>query len=884
MKAGAEMNATWGRRTNTIDNRRRACSLVIDVLDPSLALYDTLVNEDNSESDFSIVATDSTGTYTLNMRVRLDEVSTDLVPDTRQQVTRIYCYDGQAELDNVDAIIQTSSTFHNLYRSILASTAISQDIEYYSAHYAENVAGSGALLDLMRLYRLDLIFAEEGRKIDSMGGQLDSLLEGLGMWSINGLDGRWHVKNEFGLGSTHNDRSAQYFTAASTSITTLNTLAASLQTLVPSNIERSTTRRPIRAVQAVEVDRGNGRTFFTVDVMKHGDFENGWTDANTHEVWTTVEGSYSRDTQADTGTYSLKLPSGSNRADQKLLRFAGGLQDIDIEVALRYSFESDSASTTKTGTSFLSLRYANDLTLDTKIGDAGSTWQDIVGSIALNTGIVANGASLIWTTLITTIYGPLPDFDGNLKVSVNNALANFAARFDTLEVRVKRGEDGLARFRSVTGRYDLSGNLIGSGDVVRQRVPWYNGIIGTDETEDGTRDEVIPMMQVLTTAGGSWVQASQFRSFAGGFTANQYDDLFELTGEVRIAQQERTLEQIEGSVMEIVPHERALQYGAKTYLQAFTEIDFRTEVTKFVALERAGIIPSNPPLTAIYFAEEARVRKVAVSDTLPFADSTIISSITSGRENMQLKVDEPARFIFLLQFTTADSREKHLVRYNLDGSAEDDKISWLTSGVWTATAFTVARSAQRVYVIESRTDTNGFQIVSYDYEGNVVETVYSQPDTFTFGQGLGISPSEDYLFWVEDNNDFSPYYRLYRLDLINGGAPVSMGVPTNAVFSSGGTSPDSILIDSLDANGIFTNIGLDITKWPYPDGASESTVTTNPGTPAMTLDRVNQKIYYNGIGVTTGKQEIRRIGYDSSSDEEVFNGSADIVSIDSGYN
>lgn len=605
--AGAEMTGRWGFNTGTFDERIRAAELRLEVVDPDLVLYNTLVDTTKTESDFKLKLTDSTGTYILRMRVRLDEVATMLVAGLEEQVTSLYAYCSMADLANIDAVILSSSTIHNLFRLILVSSGIGQNIEYYIAHHAENMSASGALLDFQRLNRLDLIFAEEGRKIDSMYDQLRSMLEGFGAVAINGLDGQWHVKHEYSLGEVKTDRGAQSYDFVAGSLST-GSITQTTKTLTDDILSRNTIKTPLPPVQAVQVDRGNGRDFFSVDVVKHGDFEYGWVSATESEVWETNQGTgIARSTNSDTGVYSGVLASGSNQVTQSLVRMAGGYQDIDVEVAIRYALESINANNTKTGTAFLNLRFFNPTTVDLTNGDPGGDWttDPINGAISLDAAVVTSGSSLVWTTLITTVYGPLPDYDGELGIRINSSVAEFQSYFDTFEVRLKRGDNAKMDFRAVSGRYDLSGNLIGSGGIVQQRVPWYNGLLGLDPGDDGTRDSVHPMVQVLTTTLGSWIQASQFKSLVSGFTTDEYDDLFNLTSAIRIARQSETASQIEGEVCEIVPHEMPMLYDGKRYVQQYTEIDFKREVTRFVANEKINVgVSGADSATKIFFVGE----------------------------------------------------------------------------------------------------------------------------------------------------------------------------------------------------------------------------------------------------------------------------------------
>lgn len=875
---GAVMIGRWGFNTGTFDDRIRASELALEVVDPELVLYNTLIDTSKSESDFKIKITDSTGTYTLRMKVRLDEVSTLFTSGLEHQVTRLFAYCGMAEMKNIDAVVLASSTLNNLFRLILISSGIGQNIEYYLAHYAENADSTLNILDSHRLNRLDLIYAEEGRKIDSMYDQLAGLMDGYGAIVTNGLDGKWHVKHEYSLGETKTDRGAQSYDFVAGSLSTLNTLAMSSKSVTSDILARSTIKYPLPPIQAVQVERGNARTFFTVDIVKHGDMENGWLGGGEHEVWEETQGSLSIESgEPDTGSFAMCIPSGSNQITQKLLRFAGGYQDIDVEVALRYALRSLSTTvTTKSGSHFVTLSYFNETTADTTAGDPGGDWttDPINGAIALSAAAVTAGASLVYTTLVTTIYGPLPDYDGNLRIRLNSSLADFQAYYDTIEVRLKKGDNAKFNFRAVSGRYDVSGNLIGSGGVAEQRVQFYNGIIGLDNDGDDARDSTHAMMQVITTAAGDWIQASDYLTLIDG-VSTAYSDLFELVAGIRIGRQSQTSEGIEGEIMDIVPHHHPLVIAGATYLQQYTEIDFRTEVTRFVAFKKEGaeVALVDPP--TLYIAKDDEYGYATIGASTPWTYNTLSSTVT-GREVDSIRADVLNGFLWGLEYSTSDSDDKFLTKRSLaTGALIDTPISWNGSGT-TAQSFAIHRANQRIYVAVKNTSTQAAGVYEYNYAGTLLRTLFA-PAVGNI-TAVCVSPNGSYLYFRHKKTGLGPFDRLYQTTLIDGVSNIITGT-----FTYGQSSGVSLDIGVVDPDaGIFINAFSNIVSFPYPDGGSETVVTTNPAHNALAIDRFNQWLYYAG---TTFQYKVSRIGYDGTGGGEVmYEGSGnDIQSLCIGY-
>ena len=435
-KSGNEILIEWGRQSSGLDDLLHASYLEVSVIDPSQVIFNDLSGDSEVESNFLLVATDSTGNYTWRGRVRLNQTQTALYDELGVRVTVIYAYCGLSQLKDIDAVTLTSSTMHNTVKTILASHATDQDIEYLTGNYPSRVASSGPVLDLFRLNRLDLIYSDagpqfverggklieirkgtSGRKASDMRKQFEGILQGLGAVCFNGLDGKWHVKNRLGIGEeVTGKRGAQHYSASSGVLTTLNTLSASLYTTNSRLVSASATKQPLRPVQAVEIERGNTRGYVTVDVMRGGGFENAWATTTSHGAIDDDESDdYSRSTDSDTGTYSLSF-SGQKSIHIRGPFFAGGNQEIDIEWAIRYAFRSLSASTVSAIMGIIP-RIKGDNNIVTYTG--GLYWSN--GSLTgfqVSTTAVGSADSLVWETLVTTTRGPMPTEDGYLDLDL----------------------------------------------------------------------------------------------------------------------------------------------------------------------------------------------------------------------------------------------------------------------------------------------------------------------------------------------------------------------------------------------------------------------------------------------------------------------------------
>ena len=182
------------------------------------------------------------------------------------------------------------------------------------------------------------------------------------------------------------------------------------------------------------------------------------------------------------------------------------------------------------------------------------------------------------------------------------ATTTFNTYIDNVEIRIKSGDNATANFKSVFADYDLSGNIIGEGDVVKRSRIWFNGVLGIDSDGDDVRDTLVETVQVNPTSVGAasdWEQVTQWQSEVFGFT-DSYHDLAKLNGDIRLSESENPGLMLSGEIAEIVPPETALSYNDDTYVQTYTQIDLRQEITKFVAVRKQATYGFPDP--TIYFS------------------------------------------------------------------------------------------------------------------------------------------------------------------------------------------------------------------------------------------------------------------------------------------
>ena len=857
---GREMRCAWGRKTNTLDSRMRAAEMSFEVYDPDLSVYNYLSDETRQESDFYFEMSDSTGTYTLRMRIRLDEIETFLVDNLREHVTKIYCYCSLAEMKNIDAYTPTSSTLGSLIGHILISNGISQNIEIAAQHYPKNIASTGVLWDLMRLNRLDLIFIESGRKQHNMYDQLKGLLEGFGMWAFTGLDGQWHVKHEYALGDTlTSKRGAFRYDVSSGALVTLNTLQGNVFSLVDRTIDGATIRRPIKAVQAIEVNRGNpSDKFITVDLVRFGDFEEGWVSDTEHCSWTAVN----RSTDSDTGTYAALISSGTV-AYIDLPRFSGA-QNIDFELAMRLAIKenTNAAGASRTAQAFLyHLNTVTDGTTPIAYGQPDG-WSESIAGIAIVTNSVGAASTPVYSTFLTSFRGPLVDEDGFFRLNLL-PLAGLPVKVyvDTVELRVKSGENAKGDFTGVNALYDNSNVIIGTGEVVEQRVQWFNGLLGLDPDDDGDRDSVHEMMQVLTTASGDWIQMAEFNTEVFGFTGIDYNDPFELMSDIRISQQNKTIEQIEGKLLGLAPPDYVVRYNSNDYLQVFTEIDFMTEVTEFVATRKILGSKEQLEFTNLFAGMDESGFSAGPDNMITSfdgpADITSVpwdSSITPWDDYKVYEESGTSTFNFL-RVDIAENKMffKRASNYLYCTDLEGNNLITTTVQIQ---SMGIDRVSKRIYVYNLVSQ----DIECYDYDLNLIAGIYSISSGASGIGGIAVNQTGTELVFIETNAGSSTDDFLYRLDL-------STFVRTEMldITSLGVTSPSDFQVNIDEAEGImvFGNRNT-IYKSDYPTASGWSTLAT-PNNSANTLNRVDKKIIY---GDSMGN--VNQMDYDGSNQEIIL--------------
>ena len=883
--SGREIKATWGRQTNDFDSRIRAAEMEIDIYDPSFAVYNYLSDTTKQESDFYIEATDSSGTYTLRMKIRLDELETMLVDNLRTQITRVYCYCGMAEMKTIDAVTATSMSFGDLFGKILISNGISQDIEYVSQHWPKNIAATGVVYDLMRLNRLDLIFIEDGRKKHNMYDQLKGLLEGFGLTAFTGMDGQWHVKHEYALGDTlTGKRGTMKYDVNAGTLTTLNTVTGRSFSLVNALVNDTAMKRPLKPVQAVEVSRGNpSGKFITVDMVRFGDFEEGWVSATEHIDWDLD--SASRTTESDTGTYAIHLDPESE-AVQELPRVAGG-QNIDLEVAVNLAFRESSGAAGLAGRDLhVTIGYftrgkGTDNSNQTVVAyDTNGGWAEYpeeidtppklrsIPEIQLSTTSVGAASTLIYSAAVTTLRGPLPNIDGFLYVSLvgdkdSTATPNYETYVDNVEVRFKSGDEGRSDFIGVTALFDDDNELIPDGAIVEQRVQWWNGILGIDDGGDGVRDSIHEMFQVLTTASGDWLQASKIESEVFLYSSNEYADIFELVGDVRISQQSETITQIEGTLLGIAPPDYVIRYNDVDYVQVFTEIDLIRETTKFIAnqkligsietlevtdlwatFEETGSSAGPDNYIARFTVPDDITSVPWNTDSAPW-DTYKIYERSGGTALQHIIADRSSDALFF-----RDTASFYLYKTKLDGSGV------VTSSIPFDGGIGLDRINKLVYVYNFSTG----RIEEYDYDLNFVRAIYTKPGGTTNIGGLAMDNNSTFLVFAEQNilSGTDDIYYKYRISTFG----QSQLVDITSLGISGFGALDAHI--DTDEDKLFFASGTSIYSTSFTTGASISTILT-PGAAAFCLNRKDKKIvYFDGNG------DLYQANYDGSSPERVL--------------
>ena len=902
--SGREMRIAWGRQTNGFDSRVRASELWFDILDPDLLVYNSMSDSSYDESDWYITFVGSLGEYSMTMRVRLDEMETLYSSRIRSRVTRVYCYCGMADMREIDAITATSSTFGSLIAECLISNGISQDIDVLSQHYANNIASSGVVWDLMRLNRLDLIYVDDGRKAHNMYDQLKGFMEGMGLTVMNTMHDKWVVMHEYATGETLSGlRGAMRYAVSPGSFTTLNTWQGYRYEIHESlgNVRSGMTRRPIRPVQAVEQNRGNKASdkFVTVDLIRFGGFEDGWTSDSAHSSWLSYDATpFRRSTDSDTGTYAMAITPNAGVV-QNLVRLAGG-QNLDFEVTARVAMREQSASAGSSRQFQLLFRLWNtvlDGTTPVAWGDPEG-WEDSINVLLFTTDSVGAASSLIYSTIVTMFRGPIPDEEGYAELTIFNTNTTKELFIDSVEVRLKKGDDPLAQFVGVNARYGLetvspfNSFRIGTGEVVEQSVQWMNAFMGLDPDGDGDRDEIVPMMQALTSASGSWVDFGDWVSEVNGYNSQAYSDILDLAGSIRIAQQSSTIEQIECELLDIVPPYYAIGLDQRDYTQIFTDIDLIRETTRSIANRK--IINSSTITTAryIYWGDNSqRVRRAEVDPAnTPWTADTLFTLPGTYNLIVAVHIDELANggrgYAFVLARLAAGGR--HLLRLDLlDGGnltvIYDDTQSYLLS-------MDIARNSQSIYFCLDRTGgTATYSIVKYDYEGNSLGTVKYEP-TGDKAQWIAVNEAETILYYRHyRTNGFGADEDEVRAHLLADGTETDLG---STAFDNSGEISRAV-VDAqqgkIFSNGEIGGTDFKIVHRPLTPSTETDWITAgnNIESIGLAVDHLRQKGIYIVEG--GGEEDIYWASLGDPSDAQVVyrspNGTGDsIIDICTGYN
>lgn len=851
----------WGEQTNELDDRVLASDMRIDILDPGSVIYLDLSTTLLEEEDFEILLTDSTSTYTYRAHVRLDTVRTFLVDNLETPITTLYAYDGLTNFAEIDAQLDTTKTFHDIFRVALASENIGQDIQYISALYPENVSASGAVLDQIRLNRLDLIFAEEGRKIDNQSSQIKGLLEALDLALWNGFDGQWHVKNRFALGEDVPDRAPQLYTHASTSVATNSTLSQTTFAATDPLWRRIPFKQIGRPIQNVEISQGTDRDFITTDIIKHGDMETGWISTTEHDVWRVDGGGdILQDAQADTGSFSLRLGTATSIVRQETL-YQAASQKRRFNIVYRYAHELTLVGAAATATTAIELTLEPfDTTLPLYYADATS-WSTTSAHFTVSQTPAANGAGLSWATFDQLIEADLPAVDGIIRLQfTGNINADWWSYVDNVELSIQDKDNvDINNFRSVYTRLDDSGAAVNKGEVVRQARAWFAGILGLDTDADDVRDETHRMLQADPSGvGTSWEQASRWTSEVDAQTGLLFTDLGELSAAVRIAQQQTNIELVEGEVMGIVPPETALTYEGDTYVPVYSEVDLQKETTKLVLVKKQLNLGS-PSVNKIWvLAEDDEVWSMPVdSFTL---SSVFTPSLSASHVAAYLVVDQGAGLIFILSSHTS-LVDYEINKWDLAGGSKTNVLTVAGD----ATHVALDRLNQRIYYVHGSS-----QMRSCTYTGADITTHFTKT-VINGGPFINSGHTKLYFHSVTGGTQTQWYMDLSDDSLTQFGSYSGLSTGANgegAVHES----QDLYFANKQNASThkvvISTGVGTQLNNDPFL------------GSQGMTIDRGRSKLYFTE-GVNG---EIHQMNYDSTGEVTVatIGGGIEALSLSTG--
>ena len=284
--------------------------------------------------------------------------------------------------------------------------------------------------------------------------------------------------------------------------------------------------------------------------------------------------------------------------------------------------------------------------------------------------------------------------------------------------------------------------------------------------------------------------------------------------------------------------------------------------------------------THVYFSNSDKIKKAAILDSGSYTIETIKSSITTGRSIDEVRVDEGDGYIFVKETVDSSTDDRHLVRYKIDGTDQNDIVSWESSPTYKLAAFALARQSSKIYCMEVTVATNGYRVTRRDYDGTLEATLFTDSDHVTGAQGHGIAVSSDetYIFFRSRSGTNDNFYR----HQISNGAEVDIHDITDNQSNGYDNAHDGYAVDSDVANGIFINVNENLATIPYPAGGSQSSIgTTTVQTNDIALDRSKQ-LFYSITGASSTL--IQHSNYDGTSPTTVITDSAAITSLDLGFN
>lgn len=870
---GRTARIVWGETTGDLDSRIMPADVRLEVRDPGYVLYNELSAADIEEEDYQLVISDSEGEYTLRMRVRLDTVGTAVFPNLNVPITTLYGYCGLSELKNMDAVTLSSSSLHNTVRYLLVSSTTPQNIEYVTGVYPENVHTSGAILDLVRLNRMDLLFEEEGRKRDNAETQLRGILEALDAAMWNGFDGQWHVKHRFALGEYITGRGAQRYKHVSSSLLALPTLQLPFLSASARTMSRDARRRTEAPLQAVEIEQGPAvdNRFTTVNLVKYGDFEEGWVSTTEHLVWSGASSVVLQSTDSDAGTYAMQINAVSPATVRQDLGYFSANQPIRFQITGRFGHELTSGGSGGSVSSKVRLVLDPYDAAASPYYATASGWTTTPTDYNLTDTANPFGSGVSYQDIDIETPDSLPAHDGLVYIEfTGDVTGNWVVRLDGIEVRVvDEGYEPVQQYKAVFARLTNNLNPATRGAVVRQRRAWFPGTLWVDTDNNTIRDLEVPMIQADTDGAGDWQNAGYWTSEIEG-DVSQYDDLARWSAESRIEQQAAQLEVIDAEILDIVPPERAVVYSGGIYAPVYCDIDLAREVTRLtmVRKQRAYTSLEPPdPFSVMYVALQNNavgatdnyVAKVVRDEDNVGSWSYSLLNISQATYGTALKntgaihVDEGDGIIFVMMGSDT------LYSFALDGTpieqvwspgVGDDFITWAIDSV-----------NNKIYILV-RNDTGGTGrtsiIYEYDYDGTNEREVWSN----TYGSitsNLMMAYDDGSLYFVETVGASTD--SVVRVVVATGAKSTVLGSLTLTTGGGQGAAHAGYFWFGYHISE------TDLYKTAIPTGATYATHdgAVDINSTGVAVDRVAFRVYW-----TDAQRSIVRSAYDGSGEVNVI--------------